>query len=218
MSGAAGQKGVAWPPILFVLFLLVAILLGIHPADRSDWLLENVLVALALIWLVHGYRRSRLSNTAYALLFMFGVLHEIGAHFQYAGVPYDEAFRSLTGCSIDAMFGFERNHYDRLVHFLYGLMLTPVAAEIIDLRVRPDGIWRFLLPVTFMFAQAPIYELIEWAAASAFGGELGAAYLGTQGDAWDAHKDMALAGLGSLIAQPLWMWARPRQSRDVLPT
>lgn len=215
MSRAPAQQGITWPPILLMLFLAIAILLGINPADRADWLLENVLVALALIWLVHGYRRSRLSNTAYVLLFVFGVLHEIGAHFQYAGVPYEEVFHSLTGYSIDAMFGFERNHYDRLVHFLYGLLLTPVAAEIIDRRVNPEGIWRFLLPVTFMFAQAPLYELIEWAAASLFGGELGAAYLGTQGDVWDAHKDMALAGLGSLIAQPLWIWSRRRLSREL---
>ena len=86
-----------------------------------------------------------------------------------------------------------------------------MAAEVISARVRLRGAWLFLLPVTFVMSHSLIYELIEWFAASLFGGELGQAYLGTQGDIWDAQKDMALATLGSLIAQPLWMWHRTRR-------
>jgi len=198
-----------WPLLLLGMFTLVFIALGIAPKTREDWLLENLIVFATVAWLLWGWRRMRLSLAAYVLLFVFGVFHEIGSHYQYSDVPYDSVFMALTGGSLDALFGFERNQYDRFVHFLYGLLLTPVAAEILVARVPMRGFWRFLLPVTFMMSHALIYELVEWAAASVFGGELADAYLGTQGDIWDAQKDMALATLGSLLVHPLWMWRHP---------
>lgn len=194
---------------LLAIFLAISAVLAIAPATRSDWLLENVITVLALIWLIFSYRQRPLSRLACILLFVFGVLHEIGAHYQYSEVPYDHWFATISGGqSLDAMLGFERNQYDRLVHFLYGLLITPVAAEVICARVRLRGVWQFLLPVTFMMSHALIYELVEWFAASVFAADVGQAYLGTQGDVWDAQKDMFLATLGSLIAQPLWMWHR----------
>lgn len=210
----AGKTGRGYGPVLLGLFLVVFVALGIDPETRSDWLLENAIVVLAVAWLVWGWRHLRLSNLSYVLLFAFGVLHEIGAHYQYSNVPYDAWFSALSnGHSLDAILGFERNQYDRLIHFLYGLLITPIAAELMTARIRLRGVWLFLLPVTFMMSHAVIYELIEWAAASVFAGDLGQAYLGTQGDVWDAQKDMWLATLGSLIAQPLWMWRRARRSR-----
>jgi putative membrane protein len=197
---------------LLVIFLLIFIGLGIDPATRTDWLLENVITVLALVWLVWSYRRRPLSNLACILLFVFGVFHEIGAHYQYSDVPYDRWFANISGGhSLDVLFGFERNQYDRLVHFLYGLLITPVAAEVISARVRLRGLWPFLIPVTFMMSHALIYELVEWFAASVLAADIGQAYLGTQGDVWDAQKDMFLATIGSLIAQPLWMWRCSRQ-------
>ena len=212
MTPPAAQRDARYPLVLLALFVVVFVALGIAPAMREDWLLENVIVVAAVAWLIWGWRRLPLSNTACTLLFVFGVLHEIGAHYQYADVPYDAWFARLSGGhSLDAMFGFERNQYDRFVHFLYGLLVTPVAAELIAARVKPQGLWLFLLPVTFMMSHAVVYELVEWLAASVFGGGLGQAYLGTQGDAWDAQKDMALAALGSLVVHPLWMIGRHRR-------
>jgi len=207
---AATSHASRYPLVLLGLFAGVFIALGVAPADREDWLLENLLVVTALAWLLWDHRRQRLSNVACTLLFVFGLFHEVGAHYQYSDVPYDAWFATLSGGqSLDALLGFERNQYDRLVHFLYGLLVTPAAAEVIASRVKPRGFWLFLLPVTFMMSHAVIYELVEWLAASVLGGELGEAYLGTQGDAWDAQKDMALATLGSLIVQPVWMvWRR----------
>ena len=196
---------------LLGVFLVISIGLAINPATRTDWLLENVITVVALAWLIWSYRQLPLSNLACGLLFAFGVLHEIGAHYQYSDVPYEQWFSTISGGrSLDAMFGFERNQYDRLVHFMYGLLITPVAAEVIAARVRLRGFWLFLLPVTFMMSHAMIYELIEWFAASVFADDVGQAYLGTQGDVWDAQKDMFMATIGSLIAQPLWMWRRSR--------
>lgn len=206
-----GRHSAKFALTLLGIFLLIFVGLAIHPATRTDWLLENVITVVALAWLIWSYRRLPLSNLACGLLFAFGVLHEIGAHYQYSDVPYEQWFSTISGGrSLDAMLGFERNQYDRLVHFMYGLLITPVAAEVIAARVRLRGFWLFLLPVTFMMSHAMIYELIEWFAASVFADDVGQAYLGTQGDVWDAQKDMFMATIGSLIAQPLWMWRRSR--------
>lgn len=202
--------GTRYRLILLALFASAFVALGLAPVSREDWLLENALVVAALVWLIWDARHGRpLSNAAYTLLFAFGLFHELGAHYTYSQVPYEAWFGALSGGrSLDALLGFERNQYDRLVHFLYGLLIAPVAAEVLVERVPLRGAWRFVLPATFMFSHALIYELIEWGAASAFGGELGEAYLGTQGDVWDAQKDMALAVLGTLIALPVWLWLR----------
>lgn len=212
IEAAPSRRNARYPLLLLGVFAVVFVVLGVAPAMREDWLLENVIVVAAVAWLIWGWRRLPLSNGAYTLLFVFGLFHEIGAHYQYSDVPYDAWIARLTGGhSLDAWLGFERNQFDRFVHFLYGLLVTPAAAEVIAARVKPRGMWLFLLPVTFMMSHAVIYELVEWLAASVFGGELGEAYLGTQGDGWDAQKDMALAALGSLIVQPAWMAWRARR-------
>jgi putative membrane protein len=93
-----------------------------------------------------------------------------------------------------------RNHYDRFVHFSYGLLLMPAAVELVEARMSPQGLWRWLTPLLFVMSHSVIYEMVEWAAATVFGGDLGVAYLGTQGDEWDAQKDMALATAGAVTA------------------
>lgn len=202
-----------YPLSLLVLFTLWWGLLAIAPSYRQDWWLENLLVLVAIPWLVWAYPRLRLSNTAYTLLFLFFVLHATGAHYTYAEVPYDYWARELTGHTISEFFGFHRNHFDRLVHFAYGLLVTPAAIELLDSRAPQRGVWRWLVPLLFMLSQSTIYELIEWLAAETFGGDLGQAYLGTQGDVWDAQKDSAMAALGALIA--VFWCRRTRKVRSV---
>ncbi len=194
--------GADWtmPAALLAAFCVIFVALGIAPLYRQDWLLENVLVFIAVPLLVATRHRMRFSHLAYACLFVFFCVHEVGAHYTYSLVPYDEWFHSLTGRSLDAMLGFERNHYDRLVHFLYGLLVTPAAVELFARFGRYPRTWAALFPLLFVTSHSVIYELVEWGAAAVFGGELGQAYLGTQGDIWDAQKDMALALLGSVVA------------------
>jgi putative membrane protein len=184
---------------MLVAFILIACLLGLHPWYRRDWALENLIVVVSLPVLVHGFRKLRFSNGAYFAIFVLFVAHEVGAHYTYAEVPYDTWSMQWLGFSITKYFDFSRNHYDRLVHFLYGVLATPALLEIIRARMRPQGIWIWLLPLSLVLSQAALYELLEWAAALIFGGELGQAYLGTQGDPWDAHQDMALAPIGALL-------------------
>jgi putative membrane protein len=151
---------------------------------------------------------------SYTLLFLFLCLHTVGAHYTYSLVPYDAWFRSLTGRTLSSVTGWERNHFDRLVHLLYGLLLAYPAREVFLRVADVHGFWGYYLPLDVAMATSMLYELIEWGAASAFGGELGTAYLGTQGDPWDAQKDMALATVGAVIAMLVTAAINWRYQRD----
>lgn len=198
-QGAAPAPGWRYPAALLAAFIVVFVALGVAPRYRQDWLLENMLVLAAVPVLVATRRRLRFSDFAYTCIFVFFCLHEIGAHYTYSEVPYDAWFQAAFGTSLDGLLGFERNHFDRLVHFLYGLLITPAAIELFAHHGRYPRVWAALFPLFFMFSHSVVYELIEWGAALVFGGDLGQAYLGTQGDVWDAQKDMALAALGTTI-------------------
>ena len=188
-----------YPLALLGLFCVLWLLLAIEPLYRQDWLLENALVFIAIPILVLTARGLRFSNFAYTCLFVFFSLHAIGAHYTYSLVPYDEWFQTVSGESLNESLGFGRNHYDRLIHFFYGLLVSPAAVEIFAHYGRYPRVWAALFPALFMASHAVIYELIEWAAAIVFGGDLGQAYLGTQGDIWDGQKDMALALAGTML-------------------
>lgn len=184
-------------------YFLLWLALAIKPVDRPAWLLENMLVAglFILLWFIR--RQFRFSNASLLLILLFLALHTLGAHYTYSEVPYDRWWQALTGHTLNSVFGWERNHYDRLVHFSYGLLLAYPIREFFLRIVEVRGFWAYFLPLDFTLSTSALYELIEWGAAEFFGGELGVAYLGTQGDIWDAQKDMALAGLGALIAMVL---------------
>jgi putative membrane protein len=188
--------------------------LAVAPHDRQDWLLENALTLAAAGVLASTYRRFPLSRASYTLIFTFLCLHTIGAHFTYSLVPYDEAWNSLTGSTLNEHFGWKRNNFDRVVHLAYGLMLAYPIRELFLRVAGVRGFWGYFLPLDLTMSSSMLYELIEWGAAATFGGELGAAYLGTQGDVWDAHKDMALATLGALISMCVTAFVNSRTKRD----
>jgi putative membrane protein len=209
MSGAEPQAVGGWSRrrrhrrfalILGLAFLLEWAVLAVTPLDRADWALENAIVTVFLVGLVSSYGHLPLSRISYTLIFAFLCLHEIGAHYTYARVPYDEWFTAATGGSLNALLGWERNHFDRLVHFLYGLLLAYPVREVFLRVANVRGFWGYFLPLDLTMSTSMMFELFEWGAAELVGGDLGIAYLGTQGDVWDAHKDMALASLGALVA------------------
>jgi putative membrane protein len=197
------------PAVLLAVFAVVWLLLAIAPFDRGDWLLENLLSFVAVPLLILTCNRLRFSNAAYLCLFVFFCLHTVGSHYTYSQVPYDAWFGKVTGQSLDTLFGFERNQYDRAVHFLYGALMLLPSVELLAKYSPPRGLWKVVMPLCLLAAHSVIYELIEWLAALIVAPELGQAYLGTQGDPWDAQKDMALAALGSLIAMAM-LWLTPR--------
>lgn len=185
---------------LGIFFFIWCLILSINPYNRSDWALENALVVFAAIIIFITYVKVPLSRISYTLIFIFLCLHEIGAHYTYSRTPYDQWWQYIFGFSLNELLGFERNHYDRLIHFMYGLLLAYPVRELFIRIADVRGFWAYFLPFDITLSSSAMYELFEWAAATFFGGDLGIAYLGTQGDVWDTHKDMAFAGFGALIA------------------
>lgn len=216
--------------ILAAIFLVISAVLAVAPADRHDWALENALVLAFGIGLAASYRHFTFSRISYTLIFLFLCLHAVGAHYTYAAVPYDAWWTALTGSSFNELVGWQRNNFDRVVHFSYGLLFAYPLREVFLRVAQARGFWGYFLPLDFTLATSALFELFEWAAAEIFGGDLGVAYLGTQGDVWDAHKDMLLAGIGALLAMLItaamnvWLqrdfareWSESLKIKDPLP-
>ena len=203
---------------LYTLGLLFAVIwtaLAISPHDRADWALENALVLAFGAALLLTRRWFVFSRVSYTLIFLYLCLHAVGAHYTYSLVPYDDWWRALTGGSFNALVGWERNNFDRVVHFSYGLLLAYPIREIFLRVVEVRGFWAYFLPMDVTLSTSALYELLERGAAATVGSELGAAYLGTQGDIWDAQKDMALAAAGAVLAMALTALVNRRARRDL---
>jgi putative membrane protein len=178
--------------ILILSYGAVWMLAAIRPVDRGDWLIENLLVFIALPMLALTYRRMPFSDRAYVLIALFLTLHAIGAHYTYAKVPIGGWMREI--------LNLERNHFDRIVHCSFGLLLLVPMREVLIRTASVRGFWSYLLPAIVLISVSGLFEIIEAIVAQIVSPELGAAYLGIQGDEWDAQKDMALAGAGAVTA------------------
>lgn len=168
---------------------------AIAPRYPRDWLLENLLVFFSVALLGATWRRFAFSNRAYALFTLFLSLHLVGAHYTYAEVPL--------GFWLQEALGLDRNPYDRLVHFAFGLL---IAEPLRELLARAAGLrpgWAAPMAVMTVLGLSAFYEGLEALTAMLVSPELGAAYLGTQGDEWDAQKDSFAALLGALLAMGL---------------
>ena len=191
------------PLILLVAGVALLLLSGIGPRDRFTWWLEVAPVLIGVPILVATYRRFPLTPLLYRLLFLHAGILMVGGHYSYAEVPL--------GFWVRDVFGFTRNHYDRLGHLAQGFVPATLAREILLRRtpLRPGG-WLFVLVMAVCLAVSALYELLEWGAALATG-EAAAAFLGTQGDPWDTQWDMFLALVGAVSAQLLLSRLHDRQ-------
>jgi len=203
-----------WFSLLITAIAALWVWLAIAPLDRSDWVLENVLLFLGALVLLLTRKHLPLSGISYTMILVFFCLHIVGAHYTYAEVPYDAAFKKLTGASFNELVGWKRNNYDRVVHFSYGLLLAYPIRELFLRVANVRGFWGYFLPLDLTMSTSMLYELIEWLSAEVFGKGLGAAFLGSQGDEWDAQKDMALASLGALIAMTVKALINSVSQRD----
>jgi len=208
------MASVRYGRFLAALFAVEWVFLAIHPLSRKDWALENFLVVGFGVALILTWKRLVFSKISYTLIFLFLCLHEVGAHYTYAEVPYDHWSKVLAGKSFNELVGWHRNNFDRVAHFMYGLLLAYPIREVFLRVAEVRGFWGYFFPMEFTMATSMMYELVEWGAAVVFGGDLGAAYLGTQGDIWDAHKDMLLASIGALVAMLITALINMRLRRD----
>ncbi len=178
--------------VLGLVFLGVWIWAAIGPKFPSDWLLENYLVFFFVPLIILGGRYFRLSEVSYTLLTVFMCLHVIGSHYTYAEVPFGYVLQDWVGAS--------RNMYDRLVHFSFGFLLAYPIREVFCRVAKVKGFWGFYLPLDVTLSFSGAYEIMEWWTAKAVSPGAGLAFLGTQGDVWDAQKDMLSAGVGAILA------------------
>lgn len=196
---------------LFWLFIVIWVVLAINPLYRYDWFLENILIFAGIPFLLWLHQRIRLSNLSYTLIFIFLVIHCYGAHYTYSEAP--------AGRMVSDWLGIERNHYDRFVHFMWGFLLTFPVFEIFRKKVSRKVRIDFLFACSVLLTFGVAYEFMEWATAIAVAPEAGTAFLGTQGDEWDAQKDLLLNVLGSIGSVVFVLyWAHNKQAGADRPT
>lgn len=193
---------------------LVVLALGVllsfvdAPYPRYQWL-HHVPTVPALVALFVVARRRALSDASLLCIVAFLALHTIGARWIYSFVPYDEWLVAWTGTDTAELLGWERNHYDRLVHLAFGVFAVPPVVEWTVTRWRLTRARAAIVAWLFVLGVSAIYEVFEWGLAMSAAPETAESYNGQQGDAWDAQKDMALAAFGALPALP---WAAARSS------
>jgi putative membrane protein len=184
--------------LLLAAWLAVVLISAIEPRSGAVWAAETALPLFLVSWLAVTARSFPLSSSSYAGIFVFLVLHQIGAHFTYPEVPLPAWLRAI-GSSVPEALGV-RNHYDRLAHFAYGVLFTYPLREVAVRMVGARGFWRSAVPVSLVVTTSVLYEFIEWFFALTVGGSAGDLVLGTQGSKWDTHWDLLLATVGSLSA------------------
>lgn len=192
------------PHAMAAVFVVMFAWLAIDPADRRVWIAEVVPVVIVFVGLAVTFPRFRFSNTSYALMAFWLFWHTIGGHYTFANVPFEW---------LDGAFGDERNHFDRIGHFSVGFYAFPMTEWL--LRKRHCGpTLAFFFSLFFIMAVAAGYEIIEWQFAVLEGGNAGHEFLGSQGDIWDAQKDMMLDTLGAISALLLYAFVRPDRRPD----
>ncbi len=185
-------KSNIWLWIFMTAFLGLWIETLIGTTDIYNWLLENALTFLFFIFLLVTFKKFQFSDLSYLLICVYLCLHVYGAKYTYAENPF--------GYWLMDFFDATRNHYDRIVHFSFGFLLAYPMREIFLKWLQYPKRVSWVLPIEITLSVSAFYELIEWAVADLFFTEQGVAYLGTQGDIWDAQKDIFLAFIGAILA------------------
>lgn len=189
--------------ILLIGYIILFIWAAINPYDRTDWWAENVPIASIAIALIILYLKGvKFSPVSYVLMSVLLYLHTIGGHYTFERVPFG---------FITNLFGFERNHYDRVAHFSVGFYAYPIAELLQAKKLSNSKILTWLFAVFAIAFVAMGYELIEWIFAATSNPTAGAAFLGSQGDIWDAQKDMLADTLGAITAASAFFLFKPKK-------
>lgn len=182
--------------IYLVIFFICWAVTLINTPNRQNWVTENVLTVIFICALLFSYKKFKFSDLSYTLFFVYILLHIYGAEYTYAENPF--------GYWLKDALHLNRNYYDRIVHFSFGFMLAYPMRDYFKNHMQwPDWVC-WILPVEITMSFSAAYELIEWLVADVFYPEEGAAYLGSQGDIWDAQKDMGIAFGGAILCMLLF--------------
>ena len=189
-----------------VIFTFFWLFTGATATDFVNWVLENSLTVPAVILLVLLYRKLPFTNTSYTLILIFLLLHLYGSQNAYAENPF--------GFWLQEKFHTSRNHYDRIVHFSFGFLMTYPAQEILYKVFKQRNWWLYFYPVELTLSVSAFYEIVEWLVAGVFFPKAGMAFVGAQGDVWDSQKDMFLATLGGFVTMFfILLWRKTRAEK-----
>jgi putative membrane protein len=192
-----------FPHYLFITYAIFFALLAIHPFSRKDWIAENLPIVLIVLFLVLTFKKFRFSNCSYAAMSGLIFLHTIGGHYTFERVPFG---------FITDLFHFSRNNFDRLAHFSVGFYAYPAAEYLSRKKLTSSLTLMALFGIFTVFTIASVYEIIEWLSAANMDPVTANAFLGSQGDIWDAQKDMLADGLGALVAAAVFLALNKRTS------
>ena len=189
-----------FPLILLGILAVTTVLSYIDAYDHQVWQAEFSSVAFLILLLSLTYRKFKFSNWAYVILTLWAILQLIGAHYTFERVPFEW---------VNSWFGFERNHYDRVAHFVVGCSSFAISELVYRKKWVSGRIVATFAGIIFIMALANAWELLEWTYAELDGGPAGQAFLGSQGDIWDAQKDMLMDTLGAILAGILfYFWSK----------
>ncbi len=187
------------PYFLLVIYTIEWVLLSINPYDRAVWWAENLPVFICVLLLIATFQKFRFSNISYLLMTVFFMFHTIGGHYTFERVPFDLFHNLLSHFNVDFLFPENRNNFDRVGHFLVGTLAYPVAELFLRKKWVSHISTAIFLGIIALGFWGALYEIIEMYYAILEGGESGASFLGSQGDIWDAQKDMLLDILGAMF-------------------
>lgn len=183
-----------YPKILLFIYIVIWIIAAINPNYRSVWIDENILPVAFIFLLIITFKKFRFSNLSYSFIFIFLILHVIGGHYSYSEVPLFDLIKQ--------QYSLSRNHYDRVVHFLFGILFFLQIHEIITRIFKVPKSWRsFILSAFMILSLKAGFEIIEYGYTAIRNNSLTVTnYLGEQGDTLDSIKDITLGFIGSLIS------------------
>lgn len=203
------------PIALLILYVIVFAVCAVSPYDRGVWVVENIPVILIVAVNIIIYKYFKFSPLSYILMSFLIIMHTIGGHYTFEKVPFG---------FVTNLFGFTRNHYDRISHFTVGFYAYPIA-EILLVKKLVRSKWILLMfPIFAIFTVGAGYEIFEWIYALYAEASAGSAVLGSQGDVWDAQKDMLADVLGAFLVMGIFgavnrrtsVFAALRRDRHVL--
>lgn len=201
--------------VLLVRYLLLGLTAALIPLSfvaapyPEELVLQHVPTVLVLLLLLVLTPRLAISWWSFLCIMMFLWMHLLGARWIYSFVPYDDWTRLLTGSSLSEQFGWQRNHYDRLVHLASGILGVPIASEALQRMAAMRPLGGVVLGVSIVLAVGAAYEILEWQLAVWLSPEQAEAYNGQQGDVWDPQKDLALAGIGAIVSAACFFRWKP---------
>lgn len=180
--------------ILLIIYLVFFVILAIDPRYRLIWAYESLLSAILVIGLILTYKKFKFSYLSYTLIFVYLIFHTIGSHYTYSEMPLFDLIKND--------FGFQRNNYDRVVHFLFGFSFYFALYDIINKNIKGiKNFWKYLLAFLIIVSLNGIYEIIEYLSLVVTQSNLVEGnFLGMQGDVWDAQRDIIAGMIGALVS------------------